>query len=286
MSGKKRGRMSVEEKQFLDQYMDSKSDEELATEIGRTVEFVSNYRKTKPLNDISDDEAEILLRLHNLYFWEELQTQLDSSELHGFEARWGALNHQFQDVLPTDQMQIKDLITLEILINRVLTEKQKVVSTISRLETQLKREEDRPVELQDVNLMLSIETQLNAAMASQNARTTEHMKLQEKKDAKFKDLKATRDQRFKQLEDSRKSFFDLVKTLDERDAREREGRHMELMKLAADKSMQELSEYTEYEDGTVDQPFLNHETIISDVTEPKTIRSKDAGIGRDTQALE
>ena len=58
--------MSVEEKQFLDQYMDSKSDEELATEIGRTVEFVSNYRKTKPLNDISDDEAEILLRLHNL----------------------------------------------------------------------------------------------------------------------------------------------------------------------------------------------------------------------------
>ena len=47
MSGKKRGRMSVEEKQFLDQYMDSKSDEELATEIGRTVEFVSNYRKIK-----------------------------------------------------------------------------------------------------------------------------------------------------------------------------------------------------------------------------------------------
>ena len=268
MSGRKRGRMSLEEIEFLDQYLDSKTDKELAERIDRTVEFVRNYRKTKPLKNVSDDDAEISLILHNLYFWEEIKQQLLSDELRGFEARWVALHHQFQDVLPTDQMQIKDLITLEILINRVLTEKQKVIKTIDRLEKQLKREEDRTIEFQDVNLMLNIETQLNAAMASQNARTTEHMKLQEKKDGKFKDLKATRDQRFKQLEDSRKSFFDLIKILDEREAREREGRHMEIMKLAGEKAMEDLSEYTEYEDGTVDQPFLNYETIID---EKKTV---------------
>ena len=112
--------------------------------------------------------------------------------------------------------------------------------------------------------MLNIETQLNAAMASQNARTTEHMKLQEKKDAKFKDLKATRDQRFKQLEDSRTSFFDLMKTLDEHESRLKEGRHMELMRMATNKAVENLSEYTEYEDGTVDQPFLNHETLMEE----------------------
>ncbi len=260
----KRGRMSDDEKYFLDQHLDSKTDEELAEHLDRTVAFVSKYRKSKPHMQTTAEEDDILVKLHTLYFWKEILTQLSLDELRSFEARWVALHHQFQDVLPTDQMQIKDLIILEILINRVLTEKQKVMSTIDRLEQQLKREEERPLELQDTNFMLNLETQLNAAMASQNSRTTEHMKLQEKKDAKFKDLKATRDQRFKQLEDSRKSFFDLMKVLDEKEAREKEGRQIELMRLAAEKKRQDLGEYTEFEDGTVDKPLLNAESIMEE----------------------
>tara|TARA_R110000824_G_scaffold9415_10_gene42211 strand:- start:23893 stop:24672 length:780 start_codon:yes stop_codon:yes gene_type:complete len=252
--------MSDEEKLFLDQYLDSKDDQQLAMELDRTVGFVSKYRKSKPHTDITEEGSEIITKLHNIYFWKEIKTQLSTEELKGFEARWAALNQQFQDILPTDQMQMKDLITLEILINRVLTEKHGVLSTINRLEKQLKREEEKAVEFQDTNLMLNIETQLNAAMASQNARTTEHMKLQEKKDAKFKDLKATRDQRFKQLEDSRKSFFDLLKILDEKESRTKEGRQIELMKLSAKHKAKELAEYTEYDDGTVDRPLLNSDT--------------------------
>ena len=257
----KRGRMSDEEKLFLDQYLDSKDDKQLALELDRTVDFVSKYRKSKPHIDRTEEEDEIITKLHNIYFWSEIKTQISLEELKSFEARWVALNKQFQDILPTDQMQMKDLIILEILINRVLTEKNGVLATINRLEKQLKREEERPIEFQDTNLMLNIETQLNAAMASQNARTTEHMKLQEKKDAKFKDLKATRDQRFKQLEDSRKSFFDLIKILDEKDSRDREGRQIELMKLSAEQKKKDLAEYTEYDDGTVDRPLLNMDTV-------------------------
>ena len=256
----KRGRMSDEEKAFLDQYLDSKDDAQLAQELDRSIGFVSKYRKSKPHLDVTDKEDDILTKLHNVYFWKEIKTQLSAEELKGFEARWVALNQQFKDILPTDQMQMKDLITLEILINRVLTEKHSVLSTIDRLEKQLKREEEKSIEFQDTNLMLNIETQLNAAMASQSARTTEHMKLQEKKDAKFKDLKATRDQRFKQLEDSRKSFFDLMKVLDEKASREKEGRQIELMKLSADQKAEDLGEYTEYDDGTVDRPLLNMDT--------------------------
>lgn len=266
----KRGRMSDEEKSFLDQNLDNINNEDLADRLDRTVTFVSNYRKIKQHVVISEDDDEIIIKLHNLYFWSEIKEQLTYNELGGFEARWVVLHKQFQDVLATDQMQIKDLITLEILINRVLTEKQKVLTTISRLEIQLKREEQRDVGEQDLGLMLNIETQLNAAMASQNARTTEHMKLQEKKDAKFKDLKATRDQRFKQLEDSRTSFFDLMKTLDEQDSRMKEGHRMGLMKMATEKAVQDLAEYTEFEDGTVDQPFLNYETIKDEDKDERT----------------
>ena len=79
-------------------------------------------------------------------------------------------------------MQIKDLITLELLINRVLTEKMQALKMIESLEKKIDKEEELSIEDRDVNLILSLETQLNAAMASQNARTTEHMKLQEKKE--------------------------------------------------------------------------------------------------------
>ena len=263
----KRGRMSDEEKLFLDQYLESKSDKQLSLELDRTIDFVSKYRKSKPHTERTEAEDEIVTKLYNLYFWKEIKTQISTEELRSFESRWVVLNKQFQDILPTDQMQMKDLIILEILINRVLTEKHGVLSTIDRLGKQLKREEDKPIEFQDTNLMLNIETQLNAAMASQNSRTTEHMKLQEKKDAKFKDLKATRDQRFKQLEDSRKSFFDLMKILDEKDSREKEGRQIELMKLSSKKKAKELGKYTEYDDGTVDRPLLNMDTAGEDEDE-------------------
>jgi len=258
----KRGRMSVDEKYFLDHNLKTMTDEEIASHLDRTVLFVANYRKMQPHLTITKEEDEIITKLHNIYFWHEIKQQLDTGELKSFEARWAALHQQFQDVLATDEMQIKDLIILELLINRVLTDKQKVLVTLERLERQINKEEQRSEEDRDVNFILNLETQLNAAMASQNARTNEHMKLQEKKDVKFKDLKATRDQRFKQLEDSRTSFFDLMKTLDEFESRKKEGRHMELMRLAADRATDDLAEYTEYEDGTVDQPFLNHNTII------------------------
>ena len=258
----KRGRMSDEEKLFLDQNLDGMTDGDLALRLDRTVSFVVNYRKVQPHKLVTEEEDTIIVKLHNLYFWSEIKQQLAVEELKGFESRWVVLHQQFQDVLPTDEMQIKDLIVLEILINRVLVEKQKTLTTISRMERQIHIEEEKLEEDRDLGFILNLETQLNAAMASQNARTTEHMKLQEKKDAKFKDLKATRDQRFKQLEDSRTSFFDLMKMLDETKSREEEGRHMEVMRLAAEKSTTDLSEYTEYEDGTVDQPFLNHKTVI------------------------
>jgi hypothetical protein len=36
---------------------------------------------------------------------------------------------------------------------------------------------------------------------------------------------------------------------------------MEVNRIAANKAVEELKEYHEYEDGSVDQPFLNADTI-------------------------
>ena len=67
----KRGRMSDEEKSFLDQYLDSKDNKQLALELDRTVAFVSKYRESKPHIDTTDEEDKIITKLHNIYFWKE-----------------------------------------------------------------------------------------------------------------------------------------------------------------------------------------------------------------------
>jgi hypothetical protein len=79
----------------------------------------------------------------------------------------------------------------------------------------------------------------------------------------LKDLKGTREQRIKAIEDSKQTFASLVKQIaTDSDFRTRIGLDMEKMRLAAEKEKERLSEYHEYEDGTVDQPFLTPETLL------------------------
>ena len=39
---------------------------------------------------------------------------------------------------------------------------------------------------------------------------------------------------------------------------------MEVHRVASEKAVEKLAEYHEYEDGTVDQPILNADTMIDD----------------------
>ena len=82
---------------------------------------------------------------------------------------------------------------------------------------------------------LSLETQLNASRSAESSRTSEYVKLQERQDALMKSLKSTRDQRIKELEKSDMNFISVIKSLTNRDVQEREGRQMELMKMAGKK---------------------------------------------------
>jgi hypothetical protein len=79
----------------------------------------------------------------------------------------------------------------------------------------------------------------------------------------LKDLKGTREQRIKQIEDSKQTFASLVKHIATDEAfRNKIGIDMEKMRLAMQNEKERLSEYHNYEDGTVDQPFLTPETLI------------------------
>ena len=60
-------------------------------------------------------------KLHSKSFWTEIVRQFDadSGELTYFENTWINLVKQFrEDVLPAEELQIKQFITIDILINR------------------------------------------------------------------------------------------------------------------------------------------------------------------------
>ena len=55
-----------------------------------------------------------------------------------------------------------------------------------------------------------------------------------------------------------------MRELDELEARETEGFDMAVQAIAAEKARERLSDFHEYEDGEVDQPLLNSDTVIGE----------------------
>ena len=50
--------------------------------------------------------------------------------------------------------------------------------------------------------------------------------------------------------------------LEDEEVREKEGKEMEILKLATDKVKDVLQDYHTYEDKKVDRPFLTPETVV------------------------
>ena len=173
---------------------------------------------------------------------------------------------QFRDdVLPTEELQVLDTIKLEILMNRALKEQQKSMRDIEDLEDWVTKEKQVSIEDRDMDRIFNLERQIAVLRASQESLNKDYKDLQQKKGVMLRDLKATREQRIKKLEDSKQTFTGWIKKLVEDPIYTREiGLDMEKMRMAYQKEEARLSEYHQYEDGGLDQPFLTPETAKDD----------------------
>lgn len=267
----KTGKLSKEEIQILNRSLSTHTDEEIAKMINRSVRRVTRYRSEQARSTSIDwfDKAGISKDLKNKYFWKEVKQQLTEEELEAFEARWIVLIAQFDDVKPTDEMQMVDYIRLEILSNRILVQEKESLQEISRIRKQLVvlEELDFGDADRDDDKIITLRAQLNAAIATMGQRDRALKNMQEDKNKLFEALKATRDKRYKQLEESKTTFFDLLKSLDDKDFRESEGRRVELVRIAMEKAVDDLSKYTTYDDGSVDRPLLNSDSVAREEEE-------------------
>lgn len=269
----KKGRISKKEEAFIKDNIEV-GHVQLAQDLNRDKNSVLEFIKKKIakgdlpepswINQHSDDQAKYDLSYRPYY--QELKTQFTDTELKLFEYHWTRIISQFQDdVIPTEELQVVDLIKLELLMNRSLRGNKENIEQITALEALVAVERARDADQQDREELFNMERQIASLKASQESLNRDYRDLQDKKNRMLKDMKATREQRVKRFEDSKSSFGGFMTHLIANPEVTRAyGIEMEQMRLAMEKEKERLSAYHTYEDGIVDQPFLTPDTVKED----------------------
>ena len=264
---KKRGQLSTDEQNFIRDNIGSMNIEDIATALNRSTKPVQRYivdhkLSFDPEENITDQNLK--LKLHAKTFWSEITRQFDeqTGELEYFENTWIGLVKQFrEDVLPAEELQIKQFITIDILINRSMKERKRHIAETETLQRKVDEEYSKPEEDRDIPKLANLETQLSFARNSIASYTNEFTKLLSEQQKISKDLKATREQRIKRIEDGKSSWVGLIRMLEDEVLREKEGKEMEILSLATQKAKEKLYENHQFQDGKVDQPILTPESI-------------------------
>lgn len=267
---KKRGQLSLDEEKYIRDNISSVSMEQIALSLNRTEAPIKRYIIENRLledKETINDEKYLKNKLHSKTFWAEIVKQFDndSGELEYFENVWISLIRQFrEDVLPAEELQIKQFITIDILINRSMKERKRHIAETEKLQILVDKEYLKPEDQRDIPRLSNLETQLSFARNSIANYTNEFTKLLNEQQKISKDLKATREQRIKRIEDGKSSWVGLIRMLEEEDIREKEGKEMEIIKLATIKARTNLENYHQYADNSVDRPFLTPESVSKD----------------------
>lgn len=267
----KRGRLSDKDKAFIRKYAGEKSDEWIGQQIKRNAITVAEERrliqatlKIQPVLDQEQTEDAMLVeRLHARDDWPMMKTQYTEKELRLFEFYWCRSMKQMQDLPHTEEMQVIKLINFEMTMHAILAQKHKTTQEIDKVMRLLDAEHDKLPDHKDTDQMMLLEQILSAHQANEQYKTKEYNDVFERYNKLLSSLKATRDQRMAHVENSQFKFADWIRRHNEDKVRKAESQEMELMKVATDFEKQRLGELHEYEDGTVDQVFLNCDTVLA-----------------------
>lgn len=271
---RKRGKLSKEEEQFILKNVHEMEVEKIAEILNRTTEPVLRYIKGNNLvsqNKLEENDiARLKKLLHSRPYWREMKSQLSEAghEIEYFEDGWINMMQQFrEDVLYSEELQIKQWMVLEILMNRSMRERKKHQEEADKLQSVINEEYDKPEENRDKMYIANLEAQLTFCRGAITNYTNEHTKLLNEVKFISKSLKANREERIKRIEDGKSTFQGLLRMLEDEDVRARMGDEAELMRLAKNAAVKRLSKLHVYEDGKVDQPFLTPETYDPELHE-------------------
>lgn len=268
----KAGPMKMTEKARIKKLIeDGWSDEKIALDTGRRLEAIRKFREQYKLKEVSKTDFEqsqekvkfqIIKQLRDSTMWTQLKKKFLKHELSYFEESWAKFIMQFkEDVLPTEQEQIKDYITIMILLDRVVADAKKSQEDAERYSKEMDDIYKQPFEQRDMERLAQLTEVKTACDLANKSNMQQISSLMERSQQIQKSLKATRDQRFEKTQDGRTSWLNLLRYLEDEKNREREGKEAEITKAAMKNQFKILSQEHTYADGQVDLPFLTAELI-------------------------
>jgi hypothetical protein len=255
----RRGPWSQADKDFIESNYDKLTPEEIAMHLERDPKAIKKYLKDNQLINYHTEQTRF--NLQKSIHWQSLKGQFEPNELDIIVYHWNETIKQFKDdVLHTEELQIIDMVKLEALMNRLLTDEHQTKKRIQHLEETLDQEQSKDKELRDVDVIRNCRNQIVALYNAISDIGKQYKDYMKEKAAILNKIKGTRDQRIKEIENSKETLTGWVKALVNRpELRERMGRDMEKMRLAMEVEFERLSDYHTYLDGEVDQPFLTPE---------------------------
>lgn len=208
--------------------------------------------------------------LQNSLSYEVLQKQFTRPEIDYFLEEWGSMCVQFQDVLATEKRQISELIKQEIIGNRILVQiriaEERIESLIKEIEILEKLKEDAKgdEERQDVlaEWIDRCGSLLSTMYNSVKGMTKEYGETLDNKSGILQDLNAKRKDREDIIKKGGETFQGLIKKYRDDAIRSKEGRELELIRLAKEKKKDKYRHPTRFPDGSMDCVLLDKDSHI------------------------
>ena len=210
----------------------------------------------------SGPASQPLKQLRSENFYKSVKKQLSEDELQVFNSTWIQTINQFDmDIRMTEKLQLKQLLLLDIFMDRVNIEKKTMMSRIEEVSALLTKELAMSRAKRDNSQIQRLENELSFLRLATKETAKEFKDyLTEFKNIQ-KQLDGARSERRKKVDDSKTNFAGWIRLIQDRTIRESVGRQMEVFNLAKDKAKNKLYEYHEYEDHKVDTPILNEDSV-------------------------
>lgn len=194
-------------------------------------------------------------------YWRSIKLQFNAEELELIIILWNQFIAQFkEDVLPTEEMQILDLIKTDILLNRLMKAQNDTMDKVQLIENLItKMKNDGDVDEAEI----SIEEMQKMAYRKEYDNISKEIRETLKEKSKLlEQLKATRAARFQNKIDGKQTFGLWFKQINEdHDLRKEIGLSIEKMRLASEAEKIRLGQYHKFANGEFDRPFLTPDTV-------------------------
>lgn len=265
----KRGALSNPEKEFIKKNASILTVQEISERLGKSVAPIRKYIYQTNLvskdelakNSAALEEAKCKDILRHREYWPEIKQQFTVGEIKVFEQIWTKLWLQFNgDVLASEELQMKKYITLEIMRDRFGKQIFTCIKEIEDIENRMtvaknQANPDRD-EIRALSLQLERHQTNHIALSKQQRET-----MQEQKSVEGQ-LRVSRDDRVKSVQDATKNWTTIIRLLNDNAAvRTEVGKHIELMRIAKDKSQLLLGTLHTYVDGSIDRPIISESTM-------------------------